>query len=423
MTDFQGELQNLAILYKIMASIFFIKDADRLFAFSLEEAAQLSASEIAVLWIYDRKSESLVIKKQIGIKEDTESGYNVKEPASLLWKSYSENIVKNILVNSDSDKSSVPFSKDYEIGSCLIIPFKIEQENNGAFFFARASKMPYDITDERMLTILVRECCACYENLLVRDNLRKIDQAKTEFISLAAHQLRAPITAIRLNIEGLSSKDVGKLNNDQLGYINQINESGLHMLDLVNALLDVSRFDLGVFKIDLRPVNVSDFAESVLDEFKLSIVEKKLIVKKLYDKTLPIFQADEKSLRIILQNLLSNAIKYTPAKGKINFEIGRVSKGGSFGGEKIEQDSLTILVKDFGAGIPLGQHDKIFSRLFRADNAVKSDIEGTGLGLYLVKKVVDETGGSIWFESVENKGSTFYVIFPISGMKNIKSIN
>lgn len=171
MSNLQSELQNLAILYKITKSIFSIKNIDKLLTFVLEEGLQLSSSEIVVFWSYDNESESLTIKEQIGIKENSVSEYKIKDPASLLWKSYLENELKNISGNSESYKLSIPLSKDYDIGSCLLIPFRVENKNIGVFFFAKSDKTPYGTDDEKMLTILVNDCSVCYGNLLMRDNL------------------------------------------------------------------------------------------------------------------------------------------------------------------------------------------------------------------------------------------------------------
>ena len=158
--------------------------------------------------------------------------------------------------------------------------------------------------------------------------------------------------------------------------------------------------------------------ESILSELKPQIKEKELKVEKIYRDNIPEkFEADKKLLRIVLQNLLSNAVKYTQPSGNIKIDISVLKKDESFGGIIIKEESLAFLVSDTGMGIPSNQKEKIFSKLFRADNARESETEGTGLGLYIIKSIVDQSGGEIWFQSEEKKGTTFYVIFPINGMK------
>jgi len=120
---------------------------------------------------------------------------------------------------------------------------------------------------------------------------------------------------------------------------------------------------------------------------------------------------------MVLQNLLSNAVKYTPEKGQVKFNISQHNTGETVAGILVESDSVYVEVNDTGMGIPKKQQDKIFTKLFRADNVRAADTEGTGLGLYIVKSIVDHSGGRIWFNSEENKGTTFSLLLPLEGMK------
>lgn len=246
---------------------------------------------------------------------------------------------------------------------------------------------------------------------------KQIDKAKTEFVSLASHQLRTPLSAINWYTEMLIDQDVGPINEEQKKYLNEVANGTQRMVELVNALLNVSRLDLGTFIIEPVAVNVVDMAKSVVDESKSEITSRNLNVEQIYAEGIPEFQADKKLLRIVMQNLLSNAVKYTPHYGSIKFSLSVVHEGEMFGGVKVSVDSLAIAVADTGMGIPPEQKDRIFSKMFRADNARETETEGTGLGLYLIKSVIDHSGGGVWFESELNKGTTFYVVFPLSGMK------
>src|SRR3989338_9333437 len=120
---------------------------------------------------------------------------------------------------------------------------------------------------------------------------------------------------------------------------------------------------------------------------------------------------------MVVQNILSNAVKYTPEKGTINLGLRLIKRGASIDNQKVTEDSIAIVVSDTGFGIPRNQQDQIFTKLFRADNVREKDTEGTGLGLYIVKAIIDQSGGAIWFESEENKETTFYVTLPLAGMK------
>ena len=247
--------------------------------------------------------------------------------------------------------------------------------------------------------------------------LKEIDKAKTEFVSLASHQLRTPLSAINWYGEMLIAGDAGKLSEEQEKYVKEIYTGSQRMVDLVNALLNVSRLDLGTFLIEPERVNIREIAQSVIKDLGPLISQKHITLAQQFDAQMPVFSADAKLLRMILQNLLSNAVKYSQDKGEVIAEIKVVKKNEKFGNKKFGFNSLCISVRDKGMGIPLQQQNKIFSKLFRADNAMETETEGTGLGLYIVKSIVDQAGGQIWFNSEQNKGTEFYAAFPIAGMK------
>jgi PAS domain S-box-containing protein len=233
---------------------------------------------------------------------------------------------------------------------------------------------------------------------------KEVDRAKTEFVSLASHQLRTPLSAIRWYSEMLLSKYVGTLNDKQQQYVKEIYAGNLRMVELVNALLNVSRIDLGTFAIEPEDTNLFEISDSVLSELTPQLNEKNQTVNRMYDQKVGLYRGDHKLLRIIFQNFLSNSVKYTQPGGQITVEIAR------------RDPDLFIRVADNGYGIPKAQQGKIFEKLFRADNVRQKDTEGTGLGMYIVKAIVAESGGKIWFDSEEDKGTTFYVTLPMAGM-------
>lgn len=236
-------------------------------------------------------------------------------------------------------------------------------------------------------------------------DLRLLDKAKTEFVSLASHQLRTPLSAVNWYTEMLLAGDAGKITDAQRKYLDEIAHGSQRMVDLVNTLLHVSRIELGTFKIEPEPVDVAALVRSVIDEQKPQIDGKKLHVRQYFSAGIPDIQADPKLLRMVFQNLLSNAVKYTDDGGRIDVSISAEGK------------ELHAAVADTGWGIPKDQQDKIFTKLFRADNVKGRVTDGTGLGLYIAKSIVDRSGGSMWFESEEGKGTTFHVVLPIAGAK------
>jgi len=237
---------------------------------------------------------------------------------------------------------------------------------------------------------------------------KSIDKAKTEFVSLASHQLRTPLSAISWYTEMLLAGDAGKINKEQKDYLNMVYKGNQRMIDLVNSLLNVSRLELGTFTVEPKMVNMTKIAESVLEELVVKIKEKKLVIHKKYKPNKIKIKADPELLRIVFQNFLSNAVKYNKEKGTVGLNI-----------EK-QKNNFLIRVSDTGMGIPRNSQSQIFEKLYRADNVKEKDVEGTGLGLYIVKQIIEHSGGKVWFESAENKGSTFYATLPLSGMPEKK---
>lgn len=329
------------------------------------------------------------------------TGYTPEETlgkkAGALWGSlmsheYYKNLWETVKIQKKIFTSEIQNKrKSGEIYTALISISSVLDKNGDIIYFVAIQR---DITKEK-----------------------EVDKAKTEFVSLASHQLRTPLSAINWYTEMLIAGDAGAINDDQKKYLEEIAIGNKRMVDLVDDLLNVSRLDMGTFMMDLKDINILDLIKNVVKEEKSEILEKKQIIEESYSEDISSFLADEKLIRMIFQNLLSNAIKYTNPGGHIKINLSRVKKGENFGDKILEDESLAFSVADSGMGIPVGQQDRIFTKLFRADNAKESETEGTGLGLYVVKSIVDQAGGSLWFKSEQNKGSTFYVVFPIGGMK------
>lgn len=236
---------------------------------------------------------------------------------------------------------------------------------------------------------------------------KEVEKSKTEFVSIASHQLRTPLTIIKWYAEMLSTQEDEKLSKKQERYLNEITRASMRMIELVNSLLNVSRIDLGTFLIEPEPLNFTRELDDAIQDLVPQIKQKKISLVKNIPEDLPVIEADRKLLRMIFQNLLTNAIAYTPEEGTITATITRKEK----------EKEIIIMIADTGIGIPLQQQPKIFQKFFRADNAQTKEPGGNGLGLYIVRSIVQNVGGRIWFTSEENAGTAFYVALPLSGMK------
>lgn len=230
---------------------------------------------------------------------------------------------------------------------------------------------------------------------------KRAEDAKSEFVSLASHQLRTPIAGMKWSAELLQLDNPDSLSEQQHKYIDRLLVSIKRMAVLVDDFLRVSRFELGTFRAEYVQVKLSSLFNDIVSEQAGRVKQKNLTVKTFFDQSIDTVVTDPNLMRMIVTNLYSNAVKYTRNDGTVHIGFGK------------RNDEILITVSDNGMGIPPEDQDGIFSKLFRASNAIRDVPDGTGLGLYIVKEAVSVLKGNISFTSTENIGTTFEVVLPL----------
>lgn len=226
------------------------------------------------------------------------------------------------------------------------------------------------------------------------------DKLKSDFISIASHQLRTPLSAINMYSLMLRDGLAGEMTELQMEHIHTILASVERMNVLIDTLLNITRIESGGIKLKLEPVQLDKLAKEIITEFIPAAQAKSISLNSEIVDDIPVIHTDSLLVKEVCANLLSNAIKYTPEGGNILFSI------------STNANEIQISVKDTGYGIPAGEQKNVFLKFFRAENIAGKDVSGTGLGLYLIKNIAEALGGDLWFESTENVGSTFHFSLP-----------
>jgi signal transduction histidine kinase len=240
-------------------------------------------------------------------------------------------------------------------------------------------------------------------NSIIRtvEEVAKSNKMKSEFVSIASHQLKTPISEMKWQIELLLSKFTDGLTEKQMEIIGEVAHSGEKMGRLINDLLDVARIDQGQLALSKEKMNFCAMVDDAVDVHagfaKGLNVELKMSCNF---KSLDVF-VDKRRIAVVLDNLISNAVKYIDGGGKVEILVENIDGMAQF------------CIRDNGVGIPRNDQANLCEKFFRSNNSIRNQTDGTGLGLYIAKNIIEQSGGKLWFKSIENVGSEFYFSLPV----------
>ena len=234
------------------------------------------------------------------------------------------------------------------------------------------------------------------------ENLAMANRMKTEFVSIVSHQLRSPLTNLKWSLELLMSGKLGVIEEKQEEYFKVLKENSNRMNELINDLLIVSRMEMQSFFSKKEPFSLAELVQEVIAEFKMFAQSSNIILRLEVSGALPLAIADRSHVKLVVENFIDNAIRYTKGGGEIIMTVRQRS------------NKIVFEVHDGGVGIPFEDQKFIFQKFFRAKNALAHQTQGSGLGLYIAKTIIEKSGGKIGFNSKENEGSTFWFVLPIT---------
>ncbi len=316
----------------------------------------------------------------------------------------------------------------HDISVLVRLVTTVEYEVEGLGYLSLGPKKsgnPYSRQDEDIIRIIASSLAIAVENSLrleeiqnfnvtlqekvdnatkelrkSNEKLQALDEAKDEFISMASHQLRTPLTSVKGYVSMVLEGDAGPIKPAQAKLLEQAFTSSQRMVYLIADLLNVSRLKTGKFVIESKPTNLAEVVATEVDQLKATASARNLKLHYTKPKHCSELILDETKIRQVIMNFIDNAIYYTPSGGEITIELTETD------------NSLAFAVTDNGIGVPKNEQHKLFSKFYRAGNARQARPDGTGLGLFMAKKVIVAQGGAIVFKSEEGKGSTFGFSFP-----------
>lgn len=283
-------------------------------------------------------------------------------------------------------------------------------KHNSAYIFdlTERKRLETELEDQKNnLAITVEEQTKCLQVSLhhletVNAELEEINKHKNKFIASLSHELRTPLHSIIGFSELLTNPNFGTLTEKQLKYVQRIASSGQHLAELINDLLDIAKIDAGKMDLQLEEHSPIELINEVLEAMEQEFKDKKLTVKTSFDSSSLVLKLDKKRFKQIIFNLFTNAVKFTPEGGIVEVFT-----------SKQDDNTYKVSVSDTGMGIPKSQLDKIFADFYQAYRSLDSLYVGLGIGLALVRRLVELHGGIVTVESQIGKGSAFSFVLPI----------
>ncbi len=425
--ELDKRIKGLYTLHELGKTINRIFDVNELFeSLSKDVVLELGFEKCIVVTI-EHKSKKLIIRKEVGYTDSklTEL-YEIIESSPILKRTLvkNESLIYNRLTKKD--KNALELANNFKVNAFCVAPIVLKDTAIGLLFMG--SESPYarvTESDLEIISIFTAQISVAMENAHLyeqiwkshqelearvkertkelanaNEELKKLDQMKSDFVSAVSHELRTPLTSIKGYASILYDGRLGKVNPEQCERLRRINKHSNNLAKLINDLLDMSRIESGKVEMEMSEVLLKDILENVLDIIRPQTEEKKIVLSwNIPDKPLVIY-ADSTHIERVFINILGNAVKFTPGKGKINITI------------EDNTSEVKVKISDTGSGIAVHDLSKIFDEFYRTDNPINRKEKGSGLGLSLVKRIIKVHKGEIWAESKLDKGTTFIFTLP-----------
>ncbi len=372
-------------------------------------------SDYAIFWLVDDEGENLMPL----FPPDYAGKDRMKIPIKsevLISKIFAEGKVQTTNAMKFNNEAYNKLRETSGVKSHLFVPLKVEEKNIGLFCFCSSVQNFFSEDKIRLAELMAGQTAAIVENARIHNHLKKVNtelerlnSVKNDFVSMVSHELRTPLTAIKGFVHVVLNEEAGKINEQQKKFLGIVDQSSNHLNRLIGDLLDLSKIESGLISLKLEQLDLADVVRKSVETNINQIKNKDIRLQLEIDKELPKISCDHSRLMQVYNNLISNAVKFTDLGGHITITV------------KEKGDFICSSVSDNGVGIPKEEHEKIFEKFYQVDSTHTRVVGGTGLGLFIVRTIVELHGGNIWLDSIPGSGSTFSFLIPkIKSIKNSK---
>lgn len=385
-SQFNSGLRNLSDIKTLLASLFtFFTDTLRVeksYIFIYEEQEHR-------FHVYDNVSRDASQQKNVEFSNEFNK-YFLLHQGIIDWRDYEYHPMID-----ETRRSIYLILREYE--GKILIPLLHRSQFRGFIVLGeKMSREGYSLPEKSAMKNLVAPFSIAWENAKLYESIQSASRAKTDFVSIASHQLRTPLSGLRWSANILLKKEVGELTEEQKDILQEISKTTERMIEIVNQLLDVVHIEEKESRPEYKFFELDSLVEQIILEKSPIIKKGSIALEKKISKNARRAYASEKFTKTVLSILLDNALKYSPFGGTILVCA------------SVKEEHILVSVRDTGIGIPKKEQGNIFSKFFRASNAQRIEPNGSGLGLYYAKTLVEKQGGEIWFRSEENRGTTLY---------------
>jgi len=401
--ELASRVEELSVMQRIDRELNASLEIGRAMRITLEWAMRQSKAEAGLIGMLGNEKLRVMAEQGYGDLNDrfADGLLTLDMPAAEMAMKTSQ--PQQVSLLADSEDSILPGAHTQ-----IVIPIRRETDVIGMLLLESVSDSQQDVA---FLNRLSDHAAIAISNAQLYEEVQQANEAKSEFVSFVAHELKNPMTSIKGYTELLAAGAVGEINEMQNNFLHTIRSNVERMSTLVSDLNDNSKIEAGRLRLDYKAVDLSDVVDEVVRSTTRQLEEKKQTIELQVPESLPQVWADQTRVSQVLTNLVSNSHKYTPEEGKII--VGAKVSANQWDPEGATQ-VVHIWVKDNGIGITAEDQQKIFSKFFRSDDQKAREAPGTGLGLNITKSLVEMQGGKIWFESEFRKGTTFHFTVPVA---------